>query len=55
MNKVLLFSFPLLLCFGCEKPKEPGPIYYGALNEGLKRDFFYKEGTYWIYKDSLSN
>ena len=44
----------LLVFLGCEKQQKNQSVTYVQINEDMKKAFYYKPGTYWIYKDSLT-
>jgi len=46
----ILFSFAF---WGCHK-KEESKVTYAKIDEGLKKAFNFKQGSYWIYRDSLT-
>ncbi len=54
MRRTFIFSVFLIVCYSCRKEKETQPIAYLPVYEDLKQAFYYKPGTYWIYKDSLN-
>jgi hypothetical protein len=53
-----LIFCPLIVClllFSCRKKNATvGPIPIVPVNDSLIKYYYYKPGTYWIYKDSLS-
>jgi hypothetical protein len=49
MKNLLLIITMLVFAVGCKKKEN---IYY--LSDDVKRNFFFKPGSYWIYRDSIS-
>jgi hypothetical protein len=49
MKNLLLIITMLMFAVGCKKKEN---IYY--LSDEVKRNFFFKPGSYWIYRDSIS-
>ena len=52
----IIFFVIMLSLFACKKKSVPSaPVPPTEVDAGLRKGFFYKPGTYWIYKDSLNN
>ncbi len=53
MKKHFFCFIILLLLFACKK-NSIAPVIYTPVDTNLQKYFYYKPGTYWIYKDSIS-
>ena len=51
MKNIYLLIFAVLVLFGCEKPQSPINI---DLPPAFKDWLYFKEGSYWIYRDILT-
>jgi hypothetical protein len=65
-TKILLCTFlsaALMCCHNKENDPEPGTdptptdqyTYYMTIDSTLIKDFLFNKGTYWVYKDSITN